>query len=207
MKIIEFQKKYCPISSCEDLVKKIASKFTTKSVNGCEYKDIIQETWIGLLQAVKSFDPKKSCKFDVHAKVRIQYYLAKVLPKIFHLITIPQVSYWRLHRNKSYPFTFENATDEVLAKFNVGNRVPSMEEEVLKRVVNEKNYRKLRKCFKKLTERQRDVLNMYFWKNMIEEDIATEINLDRSNICKIKNQALLELKNLLKEKGMVENVL
>ncbi len=59
------------VESNMGLVKSIALKFLRRGVsNGTEYDDLVQIGTIGMIKAVKNFDPSYECLFSTYASRR-----------------------------------------------------------------------------------------------------------------------------------------
>ena len=66
--------------------------------------------------------------------------------------------------------------------------------------VEENNIKfELEKALKKLPERERVIMVLYYQENMTLKDIGTAINVSESRVCQLHAQAIMKLKNILSE--------
>lgn len=56
----------------------------------------------------------------------------------------------------------------------------------------------LPKAMEKLTSRQREVVIMYFWHDMMQQEIAEELGIDQSVVSRTIGYSLKKLKKILK---------
>lgn len=66
--------------------------------------------------------------------------------------------------------------------------------------VEEKNVKsELERALKKLPERERVIMVLYYQENMTLKEIGTTINVSESRVCQLHAQAIMKLKNILSE--------
>ncbi len=66
--------------------------------------------------------------------------------------------------------------------------------------VEENNIKfELEKALKKLPERERVIMVLYYQENMTLKDIGTAINVSESRVCQLHAQAIMKLKNIISE--------
>ena len=68
------------------LAKTIASRYRNK---GVEYEDLVQEGYIGLLKAVKKFDPDREVKFSTYATFWVKQAILETLTSRSRTIRLP----------------------------------------------------------------------------------------------------------------------
>ena len=56
---------------------------------------------------------------------------------------------------------------------------------------------------KVLTERQREVIKMYFWEGMTQNEIANKLNIQQNTVSQIITNSLENLRNIIKESDNV----
>lgn len=67
-------------------------------------------------------------------------------------------------------------------------------------VAEEKNVKEeLNNALKRLPERERTILVLYYSENMTLKDIGDMINISESRVCQLHAQALMKLKNILSD--------
>lgn len=76
--------------------------------------------------------------------------------------------------------------------------VDFMEEENAEMLADEE-LRKLYAAMSKLTERQQEVVQLYFYKGMTQEEIGAELGLDKSTVCRNLSGALKKSKRIFEE--------
>ena len=66
--------------------------------------------------------------------------------------------------------------------------------------MEEKNVKQeLEKALKRLPERERIIMVLYYQENMTLKEIGTAIGMSESRICQLHAQAIMKLKNILSE--------
>ncbi len=66
--------------------------------------------------------------------------------------------------------------------------------------MEEKNIKQqLETALKKLTERERIIMVLYYQENMTMKEIGAEINMSESRVCQLHAQSIMKLKNILSE--------
>ena len=61
----------------------------------------------------------------------------------------------------------------------------------------------LERALKKLPERERTIMVLYYQENMTLKEIGEAIDISESRVCQLHAQAIMKLKNLLSEKRSV----
>ncbi|MBQ1611852.1 MAG: sigma-70 family RNA polymerase sigma factor, partial [Alphaproteobacteria bacterium] len=61
----------------------------------------------------------------------------------------------------------------------------------------------LERALKKLPERERTIMVLYYQENMTLKEIGETIDISESRVCQLHAQAIMKLKNLLSEKRSV----
>ncbi len=98
------------------LVEAIASKYNGSPL---EKDDLIQEGMIGLLAAIKSFNPEKGTKFTTYASRCIDNSIRSALKKFTRIKDIPQENIVALEDDVIDAYYGLSAEDEYLAKESV----------------------------------------------------------------------------------------
>ena len=83
---------------------------------------------------------------------------------------------------------------EIIDTIQDSNRLNPQEQ------IEEKNVKsELERALKKLPERERVIMVLYYQENMTLKDIGATINVSESRVCQLHAQAIMKLKNILSE--------
>lgn len=72
--------------------------------------------------------------------------------------------------------------------------VPSAEDEVMEREDEREEHERLRQAMEKLTDRQREIVNLYYFLKLTQEEIAKRLGIPQSNVSITLNRAVANLK-------------
>ncbi|WP_353095835.1 sigma-70 family RNA polymerase sigma factor [Tissierella praeacuta] len=142
-----------------------------------EYKDLIQEGNLMILESLNNYNPDKGVHFLGYIKLNLKYlYLNKHKRKI-HL---------------SLNETIGDGEQEIIDTLISDNK------QALDIILeNEMNF-KLKKALEKLTERQREIVILYYVKNLSMEEISTNLGISYRTVVNTKAKALDNLRKLMK---------
>ena len=70
-------------------------------------------------------------------------------------------------------------------------------ENPLDRLVNKDIKKELQQALKRLPERERMIMVLYYHENMTLKEIGETINVSESRVCQLHAQAIMKLKNIL----------
>lgn len=145
--------------------------------NGKEYEDLIQEGNLMILESLKDYNPTRGVHFLGYITSNLKYlYLNK-------------------HKRKIHLSLNEPLGDGELEMIDL---LISEEKHALDILLEIESNLKLKKALEKLTERQREVVVLYYVKNMNMEDIGNKLGISYRTVVNIKTKAL---ENLRKKVG------
>lgn len=210
------------------LVKIICGKFYSTSD---DFDDLLQEGAIGLIQAVEAFDPSRNVKFETYASLRIRGsvldYLRKRRPggrqvqeKIRQLDRAVQELSARLGRfpddkeiqqalnlttekyqqflQEAQPFVVALGPDQSVEDLPQEGDDAANPEEVIDHLDLKEQ---LAKALGSLSQKERDVVALYYYEDMTMKEIAEATGLSESRISQVHSRVLLKLRYFLAERG------
>lgn len=220
------------------LVKHVVGRISMSLPAHVDVQEIYSSGLVGLLHAVRQFDPEGGSSFESYARVRIR---GAILDEMRKMDWVPrsihekarkvQIVMERLEQvNGRTPTTNEVAAalelspaeyEDLLAEIRPATFIcldacissdengetlrhemiadeeqatpdASTERKELSRIIAER--------LEKLPEMQRKVLALYYFEDMRLREIAEAVGLTESRICQIHSQAILAIKNYIKQK-------
>ena len=156
---------------CQDypsLIKSIASKYKEE---GIPFEDLIQEGFVGLLEAEKRFDSSKKVKFSTFAFYWIKKRILEAVQK-----------------EKIQSLSSVELREEVLGKPHCGEGLESRHLDVISLGEN-------------LSPLEQKILELHFQEGKTLSQISTELGIRRERVRQIKQLLLRKIKINRKEQG------
>ena len=220
------------------LVKGLAYRLLARMPQKLEPQDLINAGIVGLLQAIRDYDPSRNSRLQTYAYVRIRGAMLDAMrqqdwvPRSFrdrykrYVYTIQQLvkqlgrqpdddeifSALGLSREeydafleRARPLSFLSLDDlplskqglEGLSKNNLSSRMADPGE--CAELREARNL--LSKAIHLLPERERRVVQLYYYEDLNLKEIGKVLGVGESRVCQIHTQALMRLKASLKEQG------
>ena len=188
----------------------------------------------GLINAIESYSPQKTTRFETYALIRIR---GAILDKIRSEDFLPRSVRKKIKDIKNAQETLKQdlgrmpTTTEIANYLNMdaekvnqimaedttmtsiyekrGNTDDSVE--IIDTIqdtgkltpqenLEEKNVKEeLEKALRRLPERERVIMVLYYQENMTLKEIGATINMSESRVCQLHAQAIMKLKNILSE--------
>lgn len=166
------------------------SKFVRMNV--VDDKDFFQFGIEGLSEAIDRFDPDYGTKFETYAIQRIR---GKIIDEIRKVQIKPRVDD---PNSVFYSNVSMDDYSEEEESYTLHETLPS--DAKLPDELFEKNEdkEKLLEAIKKLGERDRLIITLYYYENLNYQEIATVLNVNVSRISQIHSRIINELRNKLK---------
>jgi len=164
----------------EEIIKRlqplIISSIKKYYSNWSEYDDLVQDGNIKILESIKDYDPSKGVHFLGYAKTILMYlYLDKHKRKI--------------HTSLNQPLG-EGDTEVI-------DLLVSEEKDILDIMVEEENNTQLNQALSKLTERQRQIILLFYTENLGIQEIANKLNISYRTVVNTKTTALSNMKKTI----------
>lgn len=165
------------------------SKLSTNNL--LDERDFFQYGIEGLSQAVDRFDPNYGTKFETYAIQRIR---GKILDELRKIQNKPRVDSGENQEDQMYQtLSLSTAIDDEDG-YSLNDVLPSDAE--TPSAALEKNEMKelLVNAIKKLNERDRLILSLYYYENLDYKEIAALLNITVSRVSQIHSKVIKELK-------------
>ncbi len=206
------------------LVRSCAMSMRNMYVKFGETDDVINEGVLALMDAIESFDPAKGAKFETYASLKIrgaiidyirrQDWIPRNVRKFAR--TLDKANSMLYNLNGKVPTTAELAEylgidedkllkqmaecsctitlsfEELLYEDNIDE--PSVDVPSDSALLREELSRELVSAVDDLREKERQVITLYYYKNMKYSDIAKALGVSESRVCQIHTKAVLLLK-------------
>jgi RNA polymerase sporulation-specific sigma factor len=141
--------------------------------NGKEYEDLIQEGNLMILESLKSYDSTRAVHFLGYIKLNLKYlYLNK-------------------HKRKIHLSLNDSIAD---GELEIIDMLVSDDKAALDIVLEDERNIQLNKALEKLTERQREIVILYYVKNMSIGDIGNKLGISYRTVVNTKTRALENLR-------------
>lgn len=206
------------------LVRSCAMSMRNMYIKFCEPDDVVNEGVIALMDAIESFDPSKGAKFETYATIKIKGAVidyirkqdwvprsirkfAKELDKANSMLynlngRVPTSQELAEHLGISENTLLKNMAEcsgtivfsfeELLYEDNIDE--PAMENPTDKALLHSEMKRVIAQAIDGLKEKERQVIILYYYKNLKYSDIAKVLGVTEGRICQIHTKAVLTLK-------------
>jgi RNA polymerase sigma factor (sigma-70 family) len=181
---------------------------------GVEYEDLLSAGRMGLLRAIKSYDPEKGA-FNTYAYFWIQQYTSRELADTSRLVRLPTHIFSRTKTTeKKISFDSEIAPDSETTLLEI---FPGEKDVNLKSFENELLFKKIRKIIATLKQRERRVITLRYGLDLRKprmrtyREVGAILGLSHESIRLIEKEAMIELKvNKMKDpkyKSLIEGII
>lgn len=206
------------------LVRACAMSMRNMYVKYGDTDDVINEGVIALMDAIEGFDPSRGAKFETYASLKIRGaiidYIRKQdwIPRNVRKFarTLDKANGMLYNLNGRVPTTSELAEhlgmeedkllkqmaecsctitlsfEELLYEDNIDE--PAAEEQADNSLLREELSREIESAVGGLRDKERQVITLYYYKNMKYSDIAKALGVSESRVCQIHTKAVLQLK-------------
>lgn len=206
------------------LVRACAMSMRNMYVKYGETDDVINEGVLALMDAIESFDPAKGAKFETYASLKIRGaiidYIRKQdwIPRNVRKFarTLDKANGMLYNLNGRVPTTAELAEylgmdedkllkqmaecsctitlsfEELLYEDNIDE--PAVDAPSDSVLLRDEMSREITSAVEELRDKERQVVTLYYYKNMKYSDIAKALGVSESRVCQIHTKAVLMLK-------------
>lgn len=209
------------------LVRATAMSLRNMYLKYGDVDDVVNEGVLALIDAIEAFDPTKGAKFETYASLRIrgaiidyirkQDWIPRQVRKFARTLDNAYGTLYNLYNRT--PTTAELAehlemTEEKLLKCMADSACgvtlsfeellyednfdePSTAAPTDSRIMREEMSRIIAEAVSQLKDKERQVITLYYYKNMKYSDIAKALGISESRVCQINAKATLALKAAL----------
>lgn len=206
------------------LVRSCAMSMRNMYIRHGDTDDVINEGVLALMDAIESFDPAKGAKFETYASLKIRGAIIDFLRKQDWIPrnvrkfarTLDKANSLLYNLNGRVPTTAELAEylgidedkllkqmaecsctitlsfEELLYEDNIDE--PAVDAPSDSGLLREEMSREIAKAIDELKDKERQVVTLYYYKNMKYSDIAKALGVSESRVCQIHTKAVLLLK-------------
>ncbi|MCX4357510.1 MAG: FliA/WhiG family RNA polymerase sigma factor [Oscillospiraceae bacterium] len=206
------------------LVRSCAMSMRNMYIKHGDTDDVVNEGVIALMDAIESFDPAKGAKFETYASLKIrgaiidflrrQDWIPRNVRKFAR--TLDKANSMLYNLNGRVPTTAELAEhlgidedkllkqmaecsctitlsfEELLYEDNIDE--PAVDVPSDSGLLREEMSREIASAIDELKDKERQVVTLYYYKNMKYSDIAKALGVSESRVCQIHTKAVLLLK-------------
>ncbi len=206
------------------LVRSCAMSMRNMYIRHGDTDDVINEGVLALMDAIESFDPAKGAKFETYASLKIRGAIIDFLRKQDWIPrnvrkfarTLDKANSLLYNLNGRVPTTAELAEhlgidedkllkqmaecsctitlsfEELLYEDNIDE--PAVDAPSDSGLLREEMSREIANAIDELKDKERQVITLYYYKNMKYSDIAKALGVSESRVCQIHTKAVLLLK-------------
>ncbi|MBD5130523.1 MAG: FliA/WhiG family RNA polymerase sigma factor [Ruminococcaceae bacterium] len=206
------------------LVRSCAMSMRNMYIKHGDTDDVINEGVLALMDAIESFDPAKGAKFETYASLKIRGAIIDFLRKQDWIPrnvrkfarTLDKANSMLYNLNGRVPTTAELAEylamdedkllkqmaecsctitlsfEELLYEDNIDE--PAVDAPSDSGLLREEMSREIANAIDELKDKERQVVTLYYYKNMKYSDIAKALGVSESRVCQIHTKAVLLLK-------------
>ena len=209
------------------LVRATAMSLRNMYLKYGDVDDVVNEGVLALMEAIDSYDPTRGAKFETFASLKIRGAIidyirkqdwiprqirkfAKTLDKAYSSLynlynrtptTKELAEQMGLSEEKLMKYIAESACSDTLSfeelLYEDNFSEPSDAAPTDSRIMREEMNRIIAEAISRLKERERQVITLYYYKNMKYSDIAKALGISESRVCQINAKATLALKTAL----------
>lgn len=144
-------------------------------------EDLVQEGYIEILQALRTFDKKRGVHFLYYIKTKIQF-----LYKNYYKNT---------HKQTNEMHLFENIEQ---LNFDTENIDSDSHCNILENLIEKESVQELLTNIKKLKSKEQEIIYLYYYDNKTIKEISKTLNIPYSTLIGKKQTALKKLKHHLR---------
>lgn len=154
------------------------------------YDDLYQEGFVGLIEAIRRFDLKSGHRLSTFAFYRIRGQMMDYLRDAGKYVPMSNSSFDE-YSDEYMPSDFSEYQEGVYADQDdsweeTASPYPTTVELLLK----EESHKDIRRAVNKLSERQRQVMYLAYWKDLQNSEIANILGISRPRITKLLSKGL-----------------
>lgn len=209
------------------LVRACALSMRNMYIKFGDVDDVVNEGVLALMDAIESYDESRGAKFETYASLKIRGAIidyirrqdwiprnvrkfARTLDKAYSMLynlngrvpsTEELAEHFGMDESKLLKLMAESSGtitlsfEELLYEDNINE--PQMADTGDQEILREEMTSVIAKAINELREREKQVITLYYYKNMKYSDIAKALGLTEGRICQIHTKAVLELKTKL----------
>ncbi|NOX18817.1 MAG: sigma-70 family RNA polymerase sigma factor [Chlorobi bacterium] len=178
-----------------NLVHYVIHNFKFMSLDVIEEKDYFQFGVEGLSEAIDRFDPDYGTKFETYAIQRIR---GKIIDELRKLQIKPR------SKTSEGDMKYHNVSlDQPLANdqnFTLNDVIPADFQTPEQLTLEDEKKRLLVEAIKRLSERDRLIISLYYFENLNYKEIAEIIDITVSRVSQIHSKVIKELKSIFDAK-------
>jgi RNA polymerase sigma factor (sigma-70 family) len=168
----------------EAMIRKIAAEFNLKYNNKYDLEDLQQAARLGVLAAIRNYDPKFATKKITHYYNYAKFYISHQIRSDTGVIHIPV-------KPLSNPDVQKPSIIE-LKDYNTSTSTGSTIDALENKIALEEH-------FETLTDYQKDVIKKVYLEGYTYNEVANSYNVSRQAVNIVANTGLLKIKNSMKE--------
>lgn len=176
------------------IVRCIARQFTK---NPIEMKDLMQEGYIGLIEAAKRYDPDAGVKFDSYASWWVRKYIREYIIRHGQTVSLPFKTR-DYHRSATLdmnrPLYQEENGPVRFADLLTDGKTPETER------IRQEEHQRLNEAIDKLSARERQIICKIYGigqKKVSQTQIAQQLDITPMTVWRIQETALKKMKKML----------
>jgi RNA polymerase sporulation-specific sigma factor len=141
-------------------------------------EDLAQEGYIIILQSLKDYDEKRNIHFLQYIKIKLYYYYKNYSKKHLHY-NYKTLSIGKLREK--------------------GNELKSNNLSQLDIIIKKEERDLLYKCLNKITNKEQEVLRLFYFQQYSIQEISQELNLKYRAVINIKSNAIKKLRKMMEK--------
>ena len=151
----------------------------------------------GLIDAIEKYTPDKGARFETYALMRIR---GTIIDKIRSQDWVPRSTRKKIKEIKLVAENLKQSLGRAATTTEIANAMGMEKEKIESLLAEETQVGSLYDKIKRLPERERMIMVLYYHENMTLKEIGETINVSESRVCQLHAQAIMKLKNILSTK-------
>lgn len=137
-------------------------------------EDLLQEGYIVILQSLKDYDIKRNVHFLRYVEIKLQYFFLNLFKE-----------------------AVRHKTLSIEALSSVGKQIRGKYMNPLNLIILTEEKHKLYKCINKLSEKERTVIRLFYFDELLIPEISLKLNIEYRAVINAKSRAVKKLKKML----------
>ena len=183
------------IKQHDRLVRVIVNQYQTK---GIDKQDLIQEGYLGLIEAAKQYDPSTGVQFTSYASWWIRKYVSRSIAQFINILPVPvRTGDQYTLKKRSFDDVFAVEDGDVITFAEAITDGVCIEQTIIEQEETAELHERLRKALNALPENERYTIQHLYGFDADEmslEEIASQIGFSTEWIRRLKVRALKHLR-------------
>ncbi|MCQ2050440.1 MAG: sigma-70 family RNA polymerase sigma factor, partial [Candidatus Saccharibacteria bacterium] len=180
------------------LVRVIVNQYQTK---GIDKQDLVQEGYLGLMEAAKQYDPCTGVQFTSYASWWIRKYVSRSIAQFINILPVPaRTGDQYTLKKRSFDDVFAVEDGDVITFAEAITDGICIEQTIIEQEETAELHERLQKTISHLTQREQQIVEgLYGLKNqpLTTEELAKKMGTSPNRIRRVHERAIHKVRHLM----------